>query len=71
VGEVGRRRWNKESGYHRQGVVENAFFRYKSMLRDRLHPRGLAAQKAEVAIGSKILNRLLALGRPRSKAIAP
>jgi acetylornithine deacetylase/succinyl-diaminopimelate desuccinylase-like protein len=27
VEEVGRRRWQKESGYHRQGRVENAFFR--------------------------------------------
>ncbi len=28
VKEIGRRRWKKESGYHRQGTVENAFFRY-------------------------------------------
>ncbi|MGK0482754.1 MAG: IS5 family transposase, partial [Planctomycetota bacterium] len=56
VAQVGRRRWKKESGYHQQGTVENAFFRYKSMLGDRLHARGLAAQKAEVAIGCKILN---------------
>ena len=68
--KIGRRRWKKESGYHRQGVVENAFFRYKSMLGDKLHARGLAAQKVEAAIGCKILNRLLILGRPRSVAIA-
>ncbi|MFT7679578.1 MAG: IS5 family transposase [Planctomycetota bacterium] len=70
VAQVGRRRWKKESGYHRQGTVENAFFRYKSILGDRLHARGLAAKKAEVAIGCKILNRLLVLGRPRTVAIA-
>ncbi|MFT7679649.1 MAG: hypothetical protein ACI8QC_003653 [Planctomycetota bacterium] len=70
VGEVGRRRWKKQSGYHRQGAVENAFFRYKSMLGDRLHAGGLTGQKAEVAIGCKILNRLLGRCRPRSKAIA-
>jgi hypothetical protein len=29
IDKVGRRRWKKESGYHRQGTVENAFFRYK------------------------------------------
>ena len=28
VEEVGRRLWQKESGYHQQGTVENAFFRY-------------------------------------------
>jgi len=29
VRKVGRRQWKKESGYHRQACVENAFFRYK------------------------------------------
>jgi hypothetical protein len=29
VNAVGRRKWKKESGYHRQGRVENTFFRYK------------------------------------------
>ena len=70
VAKVDRRRWKKESGYHRQGTVENAFFRLKSMLGDQLNARGLAAQKTEVALGCKILNRLLGLGRPRSEAIA-
>ena len=29
VNAMGRREWKKESGYHRQGRVENTFFRYK------------------------------------------
>jgi hypothetical protein len=70
VAQVGRQRWKKESGHHQQGTVENAFFRSKPMLGDRLHARGLAAQKVEAAIACKILNRLLVLGRPRSVAIA-
>ena len=28
MSEIGRRRWKKESGYHRQARAENAFFRY-------------------------------------------
>ena len=28
VKKLGRREWKKASGYHRQGTVENAFFRY-------------------------------------------
>ncbi len=70
INKIGRRRWKKESGYHRQGTVENAFSRYKSMLGDRLHARGLAAQKAEVAIGCKVMNRMLDMGMPRSVALA-
>ena len=32
ISKIGRRRWKKEVGYHRQARVENAFFRYKSIL---------------------------------------
>jgi hypothetical protein len=70
VEKLGRKEWKKRSGYHRQGTVENAFFRYKSMLGDRLHARGLAAQKAEVTIACNVLNRMLDLGRPKSVVIA-
>ena len=39
VKTLGRRRWKKASGYHRQGRVENAFFRYKSIIGDGLRAR--------------------------------
>ena len=32
VQAVGRRRWKKDSGYHRQAKAENAIFRYKWLL---------------------------------------
>jgi hypothetical protein len=32
VNAVGRGKWKKKSGYHRQGRVENTFFRYKQIL---------------------------------------
>lgn len=51
IAKAGHRRWKRESGYDRQGTVENAFFRYKSMLGNRLHARRLAVQKAESAFG--------------------
>jgi hypothetical protein len=70
VEKFGRREWKKRSGYHRQGTVENAFFRFKTILGGRLHARGLSAQKAEVAIGRKTLNRMLGCGRLKSVAIA-
>jgi hypothetical protein len=66
VSKLGRRRWKKESGYHRQGTVENVFFRYKSMLGDRIHARELKAQKAEVVIACKVLNGMLQVGGHRS-----
>ncbi len=69
VRTIGRRRWKKESGYHHQARVENAFFRYKSIIGDRLRARHPKAQKAEAVIACNILNGMTALGRPASYAI--
>ena len=69
IREVGRREWQKESGYRQQGRVENGFFRYKSMLGGNLKARHSKAQSREAAIGCHILNRMAALGRPKSYAL--
>ena len=39
VKSIGRRRWKKTSHYHQQARVENAFFRYKSIIGDGLRAR--------------------------------
>jgi len=70
INKIGRRRWKKESGYHRQGTVENAFFRYKQIVGDRLRARHPDAQKTETVIACNVLNRMLELGRPKSRARA-
>jgi hypothetical protein len=49
--------------------VENAFFRYKSIIGDRLRARHPKAQKAEALIACNILNGMTALGRPASCAV--
>ena len=69
VDKVGRRRWKKESGYRRQGTVENAFFRYKSIIGDRLRARDPGAQATETLIACNVLNQMFELGRPKSVAI--
>jgi len=69
VDKVGRRRWKKESGYHRQARVENAFFRYKSIISDRLRARGQRAQAVEARLACNALNRLIEIGAPTSIAI--
>ena len=71
IKKVGRRRWKKESGYHRQARVENAFFRYKLIIGDRLRARHAMAQDTEAAVACNILNRMTELGRPASFAIGP
>ncbi len=69
IARVGRRQWKKEAGYHRQGRVENAFFRFKTIISDRLRARGADAQKVEARLACSILNRMSELGRPKSHAI--
>ena len=69
VKTLGRRRWKKASRYHRQARVENAFFRYKSIMGGRLRARHSKAQKIEASIACNILNRMTELGRPASFAI--
>ena len=69
VKKLGRRRWKKASGYHRQSRVENAFFRYKSIIGDGLRAWSAAGQRSEVVLGCEILNRMTALGRPASYRI--
>ena len=69
VKTLGRRQWKKASGYHRQGRVENAFFRYKSIIGDSLRARSPAGQGSEAVLGCEILNRMTALGRPVSYRI--
>ena len=57
------------NAYHRQSRVENAFFRYKSIIGDGLRARSPAGQGSEVVLGCEILNRMTALGRPVSYRI--
>ena len=69
VKKLGRRRWKKASGYHRQARAENAFFRYKSIIREGLRARSPAGQENEAVLGCEILNRMTDLGRPTSYSI--
>ena len=67
--EVGRRQWRKESGAHRQARAENAMFRYKRIIGDGLRARSFEAQKREVMVAVRVLNRMTLLGRPIPVAI--
>ncbi len=69
IRKIGRREWQKESGYRQQARVENAFFRYKAVLGGSLKARNSNAQSREATIGCHILNRMAELCRPKSYAV--
>ena len=68
IKKLGRRRWKKEAGYHRQARVENAFFRYKAIIGGGLRARSPGGRVTEAVIACNILNRMTGLGRPASYA---
>ena len=69
MNKIGRRRWKKEVGYHRQARVENAFFRYKSIIGGSLRARSPGGQVTEAVIGCNVLNQMTEVGRPESYSI--
>ena len=69
VQALGRRRWKKASGYPQQARVENAFFRYTSIVGDCLRARRSSGQRREAVLACHVLNRMTELGRPVSYRI--
>jgi len=64
--KLGRKEWYANSGYSRRSLVENAVFRYKTILGQRMRSRSLGSQRAEVRLACKILNTMTSLGMPDS-----
>ena len=69
VRRLGLREWKKRPGYHQQGRVESAFYRYKKMIGGRLRGRNHAVQATESGLAVNVLNRMLEPGAPRSEPI--
>jgi hypothetical protein len=64
--KLGWQEWYAGSGYSRRSLVENAVFRYKSILGQRMRSRSLGSQRVEVRLACKILNTMTNLGMPDS-----
>ena len=65
----GKKAWKRESGYHRRSLVETHMFRLKTILGGSLKSRCFANQKTEAKIMANVLNRMTALGMPRSEKV--
>lgn len=67
--EVGRDEWKKEAGYHRRSLAETAMMRFKTIFSDKLKAREWRRQVTELRVRCVALNRMTALGMPRSYAV--
>ena len=66
IRELGRREWHKSSGYSGRAMVENAVFRYKTIIGRSMRSRTFDGQRVEVRLATKILNTMTLLGMPDS-----
>jgi hypothetical protein len=66
IQEQGRSAWRKATGHGMRSLVETAISRYKSLIGSRLHARTLSNQQGEVALGVKVLNRMIRIAKPNS-----
>jgi hypothetical protein len=62
----GRREWHKRSGYSKRSMVENAIYRYKTIIGRGMRSRTLAGQLVEVQFACRVLNTMTRLGMPDS-----
>jgi Transposase DDE domain len=70
IRRLGRKRWKKESGYHRRSLAETAIFRLKTIFGATLQSRNFAQQATELFLRAAALNRMTQLGMPESYPLA-
>lgn len=66
IRKAGRKRWKKESGYHRRSLAETAFSRLKRIFGERLRSRVLENQGTEGLLWVRAMNIMTMLGLPQS-----
>lgn len=65
----GRKAWKKQAGYHVRSMGENVYYRWKTILGDKLNARKFSTQRTEARIKAALLNRMRLLGMPESYAV--
>ena len=68
--EQGRKRWQKHTNYGRRAKAENAIYRYKSIIGNKLKSRTFLNQKTESKVAANILNIMTKLGMPDTRKFA-
>ena len=66
---VGTEQWKREAGYHRRSLVETAMMRIKTLFSERLKAREWSRQETELRLRCATMNRMTALGMPKSRAV--
>ncbi len=62
----GRKRWKRDSGYHRRSIAETTMFRLKTIFGANLSARTFDNQAVELFIKCAALNRMIQAAKPES-----
>lgn len=65
----GLKAWKKDSTYHQRSLVENAFFRLKSVFPPKVYSRTFDRQEVETQVKCAILNRMIQIAQPISYVV--
>ncbi|MBR2543868.1 IS5/IS1182 family transposase, partial [Candidatus Saccharibacteria bacterium] len=57
--------WKNEVDYHRRSLIENLFYRWKTIFGDHLKSRKEENQYTEQALRARIINKFNELGLPK------
>lgn len=66
----GRKKWKRDTGYHRRSLAETAVYRFKTIFGNTLSTRTLSRQVTEVRVKAAALNRMTRPGMPDSYRVA-
>lgn len=66
IRKVGRKKWKRQSKYHRRSLVETAMMRQKRIFGGGLSSRRFHNQATEMRVRCAALNRMTGLGMPES-----
>jgi hypothetical protein len=70
IRRFGRRDWFRRSGYSKRSMVENAIYRYKTIIGGSMRSRAVAGQPVEVQLACRVLNTMTRLGMPDCYRVA-
>lgn len=65
----GRRKWKRESGYHRRSIVETTMYRMKHIFGPGLKSKRIARQRTEALVRCRALNCMTAFGMPETARV--
>lgn len=69
IEDVGLDGWKADVDYHRRSLVENAFYRWKTIFGGNLKSRKKETQYTEQCLRAKIINRFNELGLPKYELV--